>query len=144
MATSKNHLVRLLIPATKATPGAPVGPALGQRGVKQAEFCKQFNDRTTAFLAGVPLPTYIRVKPDRTFTFTFKPPQAAWLLLKAAGLEKGSSKPGSIYAGEISLKHVYEIAKIKKHDAALQDMDLRGICTRIIGQAQSMGIRIVK
>ncbi|KAK9767789.1 mitochondrial 54S ribosomal protein YmL19 [Basidiobolus ranarum] len=135
--------LRILVPAGKASPSPPVGPALGQRGIKSMDFCKQFNDRTKDIEPGTPIPTVITVKPDRTFSFVTKSPPTSWLLKRAAGVEKGSSQPGSQIVGKISLKHVYEIALRKQKDANLAHQELKNICGSIVGSARSVGIEVV-
>lgn len=133
---------KLLVPAGKAAPAPPVGPALGQRGVKSIDFCKQFNDRTKHLVQGTPVPCRITVNPDRTFSFVTKSTPASYLILRAAGLEKGASNPGSEVAGEISVKHIYEIAKIKKEDAK-SGISLQSVARTVVGQCKSMGIKVV-
>ncbi|KAI9322664.1 ribosomal protein L11, RNA binding domain-containing protein [Dichotomocladium elegans] len=136
-------LVRILVSAGKASPSPPVGPALGARGVKSMDFCKQFNDKTKHIVPDTPIPTIITIKPDRTFTFVTKTPPTTFLLKRAAGITKGASKPGTEVAGKISLKHVYEIAKIKQSDANLKHLPLESICGSIIGVARSVGIQVI-
>ena len=135
--------LRLLVPAAKATPTPPVGPALGQRGIKSMDFCKQFNEQTSHYTPGIPIPTTIEITPNRTFTFVVKPPPTSWLLRQAAGLEKGSARAKDVVVAQLSLKHIYEIAKVKKDDPAFMDSDLKQVASRIIGQASGMGIQIV-
>ena len=134
---------KLWVGACEAKPTPPIGPALGQRGVKAIDFCKQFNDRTKDILTGTPMRVLINVRPDRSFTFTVKPPTTAYFLKKAANIEKGASSPGHEQAGRVSLKHVYEIAKIKKQDPNLNALPLSMICSQIVGSARSMGIQVV-
>ncbi|KAI8328779.1 50S ribosomal protein L11 [Chlamydoabsidia padenii] len=136
-------LVRLLVSAGKASPQPPVGPALGARGVKSMDFCKQFNDKTKHIATDTPIPTVITIKPDRTFTFITKTPPTTFLLKRAAGIDKGAQKPGSEIVGQVSLKHVYEIAKLKQQDANLKHLSLESICGSIIGVAKSVGIQVV-
>ncbi|KAJ9051222.1 mitochondrial 54S ribosomal protein YmL19 [Entomophthora muscae] len=135
--------LKLIVPAAKATPSPPIGPALGQRGIKSMDFCKQFNDRTKDFEQGVPIPVVITIKPDRTFTFINKTPPTSFLLKRAAGIEKGSSQAGHDLVGEVSLKHIYEIAVVKQRDEAMANLSLRNICSAIIGSAKSAGIKVV-
>ncbi|KAL7752842.1 mitochondrial 54S ribosomal protein YmL19 [Sorochytrium milnesiophthora] len=135
--------LRLLVPAGKATPTPPVGPALGQRGVKAIDFCKQFNDRTSQYTPGTPIPVRLTVKPDRTFTFFTKTPPTSFLLKQAAGITVGASKPGQEVVGKVSVKAVYEIAKIKQQDPHLQNLSLEQICRMIAGSARGTGIDIV-
>jgi large subunit ribosomal protein L11 len=137
------HVVRLLVPAGKASPSPPVGPALGQRGVKSMDFCKQFNDRTKQYIQNIPMRVILNVKPDRSFTFTVKSPPTSWILMQTAGIEKGSSRPNNTLVGELSLKHIYEIAAIKMKDPGMEDITHEAMCSRILAQANKMGINIV-
>ncbi|KAI8983656.1 50S ribosomal protein L11 [Pilobolus umbonatus] len=136
-------IIKLLVGAGKASPSPPVGPALGARGVKSMDFCKQFNDKTKHIQPDTPLPTVITVKPDRTFSFVVKSPPTTYLLKKAAGITKGAQTPGTEVAGTISLKHVYEIAKIKQKDDNLKHLSLESISSSIIGVARSVGIQVI-
>jgi len=133
----------LLIPAGKAAPTPPVGPALGARGVKSMDFCKEFNARTAHIEPGVPTPTLITVQPDRSFTFVTKSPTVSYLLKKAAGIEKGAGKPGHEVTGTISLKHVYEITKIKSSDEHMKHLSLESVARMIVGSARSYGIQVI-
>ncbi|KAI8904745.1 50S ribosomal protein L11 [Gorgonomyces haynaldii] len=137
------HTIKLIVGAGKATPTPPVGPALGQKGVKAIDFCKQFNDRTKDFVPGIPISTKLVVKPDRTFEFEIKRPQTSWLLKQALGVEKGSARPHDVKVGTLSLKHIYHIAQVKKDDPAFVGKDLRSVCSRVYAQAKAMGIEIV-
>ncbi|KAI8097804.1 50S ribosomal protein L11 [Gilbertella persicaria] len=136
-------LVKLLVGAGKASPSPPVGPALGARGVKSMDFCKQFNDKTKHIVPETPLPTVITIKPDRTFTFVVKSPPTTYFLKRAAGITKGAQTPGTEVVGSVTLKHVYEIAKIKQQDANLKHLSLESISSSIIGVAKSVGIQVV-
>ncbi|CAG8454992.1 8314_t:CDS:1 [Paraglomus brasilianum] len=135
--------IRILLSAAKAAPTPPLGPALGQRGVKAIDFCRAFNERTKHFIPDTPIPTSITVKPDRTVSFITKLPPTTWLLKQAAGIEKGAAKPGSEIVGKVSLKHIYEIAKIKKEQVGLERISLRGMCRAVISTANGMGIKVV-
>jgi large subunit ribosomal protein L11 len=137
-------LQRILIGAGKAAPTPPVGPALGARGVKAMDFCKEFNARTSHIDVGVPIPTLITVQPDRTFSFVTKTPPVSYFLKKAAGIEKGSGKPGHDFTGTISLKHVYEIAKVKQQDEHLKHLGLEAIANSVVGSAKTLGIQVVQ
>ncbi|KAI9140804.1 mitochondrial ribosomal protein L11 [Paraphysoderma sedebokerense] len=139
-----SSFVRLLVPAGKAAPTPPVGPALGQRGVKSMDFCKQFNAQTAHINPGTPIPVVLTVNPDRTFTFITKSPQTSYLLKKAAGIEKGSSKPGpdGEIAGKVSLKHVFEIARIKQKDEGLKHLNLEQVSKMVVNQAKTMGLKV--
>jgi large subunit ribosomal protein L11 len=140
---TKDVLVKLIVPAGGATPSPPIGPALGARGVKSIDFCKEFNARTSAYAPGVPLPVLITIRPNRTFAFDIKMPSTAWLLLKAAGISKGSGEPGKSVSGKISLKHVFEVAQIKAKDEKLKSLPLESICRSVVGTAKTMGIQVV-
>ncbi|HEY3247672.1 MAG TPA: 50S ribosomal protein L11 [bacterium] len=140
MAKKIIAIIKLQIPAGKATPAPPVGPALGQHGVNIMEFCKTYNERT-ASQTGTIVPVEITVFADRTFTFVTKTPPAAVLLRQAAGLEKGSGEPNKTKVGKVTRDQVRDIAKQKMRDLNTQDMDA---ATRMIeGTARSMGIEIV-
>lgn len=142
--SSKNVMVKLIVGAGQAAPAPPVGPALGSKGVKAIDFCKQFNARTAHYQPGTPIPVSMVVKPDRTFTFEMKSPPTSWLLMKAAQASKGSGRPTHEFVGEtISLKHIYEIAKIKKTDERHKNLELEQICGGIILTAEAIGIKVV-
>lgn len=140
---TKDVLVKLIVPAGGATPSPPIGPALGARGVKSIDFCKEFNARTSAYAPGVPLPVLITIRPNRTFAFDIKTPSTAYLLMKAAGIEKGSGEPGKKLVGKISLKHVWEVAKIKSRDEKLKALELESICKSVVGTARTLGLEVV-
>jgi large subunit ribosomal protein L11 len=133
-------VVKLEIPAGKASPAPPVGPALGQHGVNMMQFCKEYNART-ASQAGMIIPAEITIFVDRTFTFVTKTPPAAVLLRKAAGVEKGSGTPNTDIVGEVTQDQVREIAELKMKD--LNAVDIEGAMRIIEGSARSMGIRVV-
>jgi large subunit ribosomal protein L11 len=140
MAKKIAAVVKLQIPAGKATPAPPVGPALGQHGVNIMEFCKSYNERT-AKLAGTIVPVEITVYADRTFTFVTKTPPAAVLLRQAAGLEKGSGEPNKTKVGSVTRKQVREIAERKMPD--LNATTVEAAIRMIEGTARSMGIEVV-
>jgi large subunit ribosomal protein L11 len=134
--------VKLQIEAGKATPAPPVGPALGQAQVNIMEFCKQFNARTqNKEMAGLIIPVVITVYADRTFTFITKTPPAAILLLKAAGVAKGSGTPNKEKVGKVTEKQVREIATQKMPD--LNAASVETAIKSIKGTARSMGIEVV-
>lgn len=137
-----NHLVKLIVGAGQASPQPPVGPALGSKGVKAIDFCKDFNARTAHYLPGTPIPAVVTVRPDRSFTYELKSPPTTWLLMQAAGVEKGAPD-GKTVVGTISLKHVFEIAKIKKTDDRHKSRHLESIVKQILGVAKSCGIAVV-
>jgi large subunit ribosomal protein L11 len=130
--------VKLQLPAGKATPAPPVGPALGQHGVALMNFCKEYNERTQS-MAGQIIPVVITVYEDRSFTFVTKTPPAADLLRKAAGIDKGAGNPKQLI-GRVSSGQVREIAELKMKD--LNAVDLDGAIKQIEGTARSMGIEI--
>ena len=140
MAKKITAYVKLQCPAGKANPSPPVGPALGQHGVNIMEFCKQFNARTKD-QDGMTIPVVITVFSDRTFTFITKTPPASVLLLKAAGVEKGSGNPGKTKVGKVARNKVEEIAKLKMPD--LNAVDLAGAIKMIEGTARNMGLDVV-
>ncbi len=131
--------IKLQIPAGKATPSPPVGPALGQHGVNIMDFCKAFNAKTQG-QEGMIIPVVITVYADRSFTFITKTPPASTLLLKAAGVEKGSGVPNKEKAGKVSRKQIEEIARLKMPD--LSAATLEAAMRTIEGTARSMGIQV--
>ncbi|AQZ10171.1 MRPL19 (YNL185C) [Zygosaccharomyces parabailii] len=143
----KNLMVKLIVGAGQAAPSPPVGPALGSKGIKAMDFCKEFNARTSGYQPGVPIPVLITIKPDRTFSFEMKSPPTGYLLLKALGVEKGHGQPNvnmpDRTIGELSLKHIYEIAKVKKTDGKHAMLEMESIVKSVIGVAKSMGIKVV-
>jgi len=133
--------IKLQIPAGKATPAPPVGPALGQHGVNIMAFTKEFNERTKDQV-GLIIPVEITVYQDRSFTFVTKTPPASVLLLRAAGLEKGSGVPNKNKVGRVTRKQVREIAELKLPD--LNASDVEAAMRMIEGTARSMGIEVVE
>jgi large subunit ribosomal protein L11 len=139
MAKRVQTIIRLQIPAGKATPAPPVGPALGQHGVNIMAFCKEYNART-ASQVGTIVPVEITLYTDRSFSFITKTPPVPDLLKRAVGVEKASSEPGRIEAGKVTAAQVREIAEIKMKD--LNALDLAAAEKMIRGTARSMGIGI--
>ena len=137
MAKKVVGFIKLQIPAGGANPAPPVGPALGQKGVNIMEFCKQFNAKTQSE-AGMITPVVITVYSDKSFTFVTKTPPAAVLLLKEAGLPKGSGEPNKTKVGTVTSEQVRKIAELKKPD--LNSVDLEGAMEMVRGTARSMGI----
>jgi len=133
-------VVKLQIPAGKATPAPPVGPALGQHGVNIMAFVKEYNERTAA-QAGTIIPVEITIYEDRSFSFVCKTPPASVLLKKAAGLETASTEPGRKKVGRVTRAQVREIASLKMQD--LNATDLEAAVRIIEGTARSMGIEVV-
>ncbi|HHX65679.1 MAG TPA: 50S ribosomal protein L11 [Chloroflexi bacterium] len=139
MAKKVVAIIKLQIQAGKANPAPPVGPALGQHGVNIMQFCKEYNARTQADM-GTVIPVEITIYGDRSFTFITKTPPAKDLLLKAAGLQKGSATPNTAKVGTVTRDQVREIAEAKMKD--LNAMDIEGAMKMIEGTARSMGITI--
>ena len=140
MAKKITALVKLQIPAGKATPAPPVGPALGQHGINMQGFCKEFNERT-AKQAGIIIPVVITIYQDRTFTFITKTPPAAVLIKKAVGLESASGRPNTEKVANITKAQIKEIAELKMRD--LNAASIETAMSMIAGTARSMGIVVV-
>jgi large subunit ribosomal protein L11 len=140
MAKKVASYIKLQVPAGQANPSPPVGPALGQHGVNIMEFCKAFNAQTQGTEAGLPIPVVITVYSDRSFTFITKTPPAAILLIKAAGLKKGSGTPNTDKVGKVNRAQLEEIATTKMSDLTASDMD--AAVRTIAGTARSMGIEV--
>jgi large subunit ribosomal protein L11 len=132
--------IKLQIPASKATPAPPIGPALGQHGVAIMNFCKEYNERT-ADMAGQVVPVVITVYEDRSFTFITKTPPAAEMLRQAAGVDKGASNVKTETAGQVTRDQVREIAEAKMPD--LNAVDIEGAMLQVEGTARSMGLKVV-
>jgi large subunit ribosomal protein L11 len=140
MAKKVQAYIRLQVPAGKANPSPPVGPALGQHGVNIMEFCKAFNADTQGMEAGMPVPVVITVYSDRSFTFIKKTPPAAVLLRKAAKIEKGSAVPNATKVGKVTRAQVEEIARLKMPDLTAAGME--AAVRTIAGSARSAGIDV--
>ena len=140
MAKKVETYIKLQVPAGKANPSPPVGPALGQHGVNIMEFCKAFNAETQSMEAGMPIPVIITVYSDRSFTFIRKTPPAAVLLKKAASIAKGSGEPNTNKVGKVTRAQLEEIAKAKDPDLTAADMD--AAVRTIAGSARSMGLDV--
>ncbi len=142
MAKKIAGYIKLVIPAGKANPSPPVGPALGQRGLNIMEFCKAFNAATQSMESGMPIPVVITAYQDRTFSFETKTPPASFLIQKAAKLKKGSQEPGKKIVGKIRMNQVREIAEMKMKDLNANDIDAAS--QMIKGTAVSMGVEVVE
>lgn len=134
--------IKLQIPAGKANPSPPVGPALGQRGLNIMEFCKAFNAATQALEPGMPIPVIITAYADRTFSFITKMPPVSYFIVKAAGVAKGSKEPGRSKVGELTKAQVKEIAEKKMPD--LNCSTVEAAMAMVAGQARSMGIDVAE
>lgn len=145
MAKSKKKilgLIKLQIPAGKANPSPPVGPALGQKGLNIMEFCKQFNAATQKMEPGIPVPVVITAYEDKSFVFITKLPPVSYYIKKAANVKSGSKEPSKIVAGQITMAQVKEIAQSKLPD--LNCSTVESAMNMVKGQAISMGIKVAE
>ena len=148
MAKKIDGFINLQVPAGKANPSPPIGPALGQRGVNIMEFCKAFNAKTKDIEPETPIPVKITVYSDRSFTFEMRQPPATYLIKKAAGLKptgkggSGSKEPGRLVAGQVTIAQLKEIAKGKLKDMNTDDID--AAARTLAGSARSMGLTVVE
>ena len=142
MAKKIEGYLKLHVPAGKAAPAPPIGPALGQRGLNIMEFCKAFNAETQDLEPEMPIPTTITIYQDKSFTFTTKTPPASYLIKKAAKLAKGGSTPGRESAGTVTKKQLEEIAEQKMKD--LNANSIEQAAKIIEGSARSMGFEVVE
>ena len=140
MAKKIEGYLKLQIPAGKANPSPPVGPALGQRGLNIMEFCKAFNAQTQEMEPGAPCPTIITYYVDKSFSMEVKTPPASFFLKKASGLKSGASETGKETVGSVTTKQIKEIAESKMKDLNAKDID--GAMQIILGSARSMGIEV--
>jgi large subunit ribosomal protein L11 len=139
MSTRSNSLLKLFIPAGGATPAPPIGPALGQKGIKAMEFCRQFNEASKDYLPGIPLRTRVYCKADRTFTFEVGPPTTIWLLKKAANIEKASSEKR---VASLDCRYAYEIALVKSKDPSFLHLPLQFVYRSVLATARTCGINV--
>lgn len=140
MAKKIVGFIKLQVPAGKANPSPPIGPALGQRGLNIMEFCKAFNAQTQGVEPGLPIPVVITAYADKSFTFVMKTPPASVLIKKAAKIDKGSAKPHTDKVGKVTRAQIEEIAKAKMKD--LTAADLEAAMRTIAGSARSMGVTV--
>ncbi len=140
MAKKVVGFVKLQVPAGKANPSPPLGPALGQRGLNIMEFCKAFNAQTQSMEPGLPIPVVITAYADKSFTFILKTPPATVLIKKASGVQKGSQRPHTDKVGKLTRAQAEEIAKTKMPDLTAADLD--AAVRTIAGSARSMGIEV--
>lgn len=134
--------IKLQVPAGKANPSPPIGPALGQRGLNIMEFCKAFNAQTQQLEPGMPIPVVITAYTDRTFSFITKTPPVSYFLKKASGQAKGSQTPGKGTVGQVTMKQIREIAEKKMADLNANTID--AAAEMIVGSARSMGLKVVE
>ncbi len=142
MAKKITGYIKLQVPAGKATPSPPIGPALGQRGLNIMEFCKAFNARTQDLEKGMPVPVVITAFSDRSFTFVTKTPPASYFLRQAAGVDKGSQTPGKGFVGQVTMTQIRDIAQKKMND--LNAHDVEAASRMLAGSARSMGLQVVE
>ncbi len=140
MAKKVIGYIKLQVPAGKANPSPPIGPALGQRGLNIMEFCKAFNAATQGIEVGLPTPVVITAYSDKSFTFILKTPPASVLLKKAVGIKSGSARPNSNKVGKVTLEQLEEIAKTKTPDLTAASME--AAVRTIAGTARSMGLEV--
>ena len=140
MAKKIAGTMKLQVPAGKANPSPPVGPALGQRGINIMEFCKAFNAKTQEMEPGAPCPTIITYYVDKSFTMDIKTPPASYLLKKAAKLKSGATNPSRDIVGSVTAKQLREIAEVKMKDLSANDVEAAMLI--IAGSARSMGIEV--
>jgi len=137
-----HNSLRTDIPAGQASIGPPLGPMLGQRNINANAFCKDFNNKTSQYLEGVPLPTRASVNPDRSYNLSIWSPTYTFFLFQAAGIDRGAMHYEKETAGWITLKHVYEIAKIKHQDPNMELYTLKEVCEEVIRRAHTCGIEV--
>ena len=140
MAKKIVGFIKLQVPAGKANPSPPIGPALGQRGLNIMEFCKAFNAQTQGMEPGMPIPVVITAYADRSFTFVTKTPPVSYFLKKAAGVTAGSKTPGTANAGSVTKAQVREIAEAKMKD--LNCDTIEAAMKMVEGSARSMGVEV--
>ena len=142
MAKKITGYIKLQVPAGKANPSPPIGPALGQRGLNIMQFVKEFNAATQGMEPGMPVPVIITAFADRTFTFVTKTPPVSYFLKKAAGLQSGSKTPGRGAVGRVTMEQCRQIAEQKMKDLNAHDVD--GAVQMIVGSARSMGLEVAE
>ena len=142
MAKKITGYIKLQVPAAKANPSPPIGPALGQRGLNIMEFCKVFNAETQGMEPGMPIPVVITCYADRSFSFIRKTPPASYFIKKAAKLDKAASEPGRETVASVSMAQIREIAELKMVDLNANDLD--AACRILSGSARSMGVQVVE
>ena len=141
MAKKITGYIKLQVPAGKANPSPPIGPALGQRGLNIMEFCKAFNAKTQDMEPGMPIPVVITVYGDRTFSFVTKTPPNSYFLMKEAGIKKGTQTAGTNNVGKITMDQIRKIAAVKLVDMNANDVE--AAARMLVGSARSMGLEVV-
>lgn len=141
MAKTIVGYIRLQVPAGKANPSPPIGPALGQKGLNIMEFCKQFNTQTQDLEVGIPIPVIITAYSDRSFTFITKTPPVSYLIKQAAKIDKGSKTPGRESIGSVKKEQLLEIVRMKQKD--LNAVDEERALSMVMGSARSIGIDVL-
>ncbi len=134
--------IKIQVPAAKANPSPPIGPALGQRGLNIMQFCKEFNAATQIFEVGTPIPVLITAYSDRSFSFVTRTPPVSYFLKKAAGVEKGAATTDRGFIGSVSMSTLREIAQAKFND--LNCYDLESAVRQMVGSARSMGLQVTE
>lgn len=137
-------ILSVVIGAGQATPAPPLGPQVGQRGLNVAQFCKDFNEKTKGIEEGAPMPVRAFINADRSYKMEIQSPMTSWLIMKAAGICRGSMFSGHEYAGKITLKHAYEIALMKSKDPINVGIPMEQLMKQIVGICRRMGIEVVK
>lgn len=146
MQENVQHTSRLRtnVPAGMASSAPPLGPMLGQRSINIANFCKEFNEKTSKMKKGIPLPIRAKATTDKLFDLDIHMPPATWFIKQAAGIDLGAVKPGHEIAGKITLRHLYEIAKIKLQDPPNALLTHKQMCQMLVGIARSCGVEVVR
>ncbi|VBB69001.1 LSU ribosomal protein L11p (L12e) [invertebrate metagenome] len=134
--------IKIQVPAAKANPSPPIGPALGQRGLNIMQFCKEFNAATQSLEVGTPIPVLITAYSDRSFSFVTRTPPVSYFLKKAAGLEKGAAATNRGFSGSVSIGKLREIAQAKLQDLNCHDLD--AAVRQVVGSARSMGLQVTE